>query len=177
MIRRFTLPMLIAMALLPGAAMAADLFGGIFAHDVNTPLTSDIHEGGADFELGYRFNSIAGLGAIGGPAPYAFISVNDRGDTSLAAAGLGWKIGGPLYLRPGVGIAIHTGPSFRIAANGERSDLGSRILFEPELGVGMRIGPRLSIEASWVHVSHAQLFSRQNPGIDMIGMRLNLHLP
>jgi len=162
--------------LLPAPAFAADVFGGVYLHDVNTPLTKDIHEGGHDFELGYRFNRLIGLGPIGGPAPYVFVSVNDRGDTSLAAAGLSWKIGGPLYLRPGIGIAVHTGPSYRIDANNRRTDLGSRVLFEPELAVGMQVAPRVAIEASWVHVSHAQLFSHQNPGIDMIGARLNLHL-
>ena len=165
-----------AAALLPVPASAGDLFGGVFLHDVNTPLTSDIHERGHDFELGYRFDRLLGLGPIGGPAPYVFVSVNDRGDTSLAAAGLSWKIGGPLYLRPGIGIAVHTGPSYRVDAANQRTDLGSRVLFEPEMAVGMQVAPRLSIEASWVHVSHAQIFSPQNPGIDMIGARLNFHL-
>jgi hypothetical protein len=173
-----SLRLLLAVACcLPAPAMAADLFGGVYLHDVNTPFTNDIHEGGRDFELGYRFNRIAGLGPIGSPAPYMFVSVNDRGDTSLAAAGLAWKIGGPLYVRPGIGIAVHTGPGRRVDADGERTDLGSRVLFEPEFAVGTQLLPRLSIEASWVHVSHAQIFSRHNPGIDMIGLRLNLHLP
>lgn len=167
----------LAAALIALPACAADLFGGLYAHAVNTPLTLATHEGGADGELGYRWNRIAGLKAIGGPAPYAFVSINDRGDTSLAAAGIGWRIGGALYLRPGIGVAIHTGPSRRVDASGERTDLGSRILFEPELAVGVPLLPRVSVEASWVHVSHAQLFSRQNPGLDMIGARLNLHLP
>lgn len=162
---------------LPAPAMAADLFGGVYLHDVNTPFTRDIHEGGQDFQLGYRFDRLAGLGPIGGPAPYVFVSANDRGDTSLVAAGLGWKIGGPIYVRPGIGVAVHTGPRRRVDASGERTDLGSRVLFEPELALGMQVMPRLSVEASWVHVSHAQLFSRQNPGIDMIGLRINLHLP
>jgi lipid A 3-O-deacylase len=42
--------------------------------------------------------------------------------------------------------------------------------------VGTRINSRISIEASWVHLSHAQLFARQNPGIDNLGVRLNLAL-
>jgi hypothetical protein len=162
--------------LLPTPAFAGDLFGGVYLHDVHTPFTKTIPEGGHDLELGYRFDRLVGLGPIGGPAPYVFVSINDQGDTSLAAAGLSWKIGGPLYLRPGIGLAIHTGPSYRVDASNQRTDLGSRILFEPEMAIGMQLAPRVSIEASWVHVSHAQLFSRQNPGIDMIGARLNLHL-
>ena len=61
--------------------------------------------------------------------------------------------------------------------NGLRTDLGSRILFEPELGLGYRISDRVAIEAAWVHVSHAQLLSRQNPGMDSIGLRLSFRLP
>lgn len=158
------------------AALARELFAGVAKHAVDTPLTIDIHEQGTDLQLGYRWNRIGGLGFIGGPAPYAFASVNSRGDTSLAAAGLAWKIGGPVYLRPGIGIAIHTGPAYRAGPNG-RTDLGSRVLFEPELAIGFQIAPRLTAEASWVHVSHAQLFSHQNPGLDMIGVRVGLHLP
>ena len=38
-------------------------------------------------------------------------------------------------------------------------------------------GERMPIEASWVHLSHARLFNReQNPGIDMLGLRLTYAL-
>lgn len=157
-------------------ARAGDLFGGVYAHAVDTPLTRHIGERGQDFELGYRLDPVLSLGPLGGVRPYAFVSANDRGDTSLAAAGLSLKFGGPIYVRPGLGIAVHTGPSYRVGPEGYRTDLGSRVLFEPELGIGVAVAPRLSLEASWVHVSHAQLFSRQNPGLDMIGARINLRL-
>lgn len=157
-------------------ALAADLFGGVYAHGVDTPLTKNIHEGGTDFQIGYRANPLAGLGPIGGPAPYAFVSVNSRGDTSLAAIGLGWKVDGPIHVRPGIGVAVHTGPSYRVR-DGQRTDLGSRVLFEPELAVGFAVAPRIGLEASWVHVSHGQIFGRQNPGLDMIGARVAVHLP
>ena len=58
----------------------------------------------------------------------------------------------------------------------DKIDFGSRILFEPEVGVGAQVNDRLSVEASWVHMSHAQLFGRENPGIDNFGVRLNLGL-
>ena len=171
-------PAFLALTLLAAApAPASDLFGGVYAHAVATPLTRTIPEGGVDFEIGFRANSILSLGPLAQLQPYAFASVNDQGDTSLAAAGLGLKIGGAVYVRPGLGIAVHTGPSTRVGPDGYRTDLGSRVLFEPELGVGVQLAPRLSVEASWVHVSHAQIFSRQNPGLDMIGARVNLHLP
>jgi lipid A 3-O-deacylase len=166
-----------ALALLATPATAAELFGGAYLHDVQPPFTHDLGEDGHDFQIGIRGDRIAGLGPIGGPAPYAFASINDRGDTSLVAAGLGWRIGGPIYLRPGIGIAVHDGPRRRVRADGQRSDLGSRVLFEPELAIGTMIAPRISAELSWVHVSHAQLFGRQNPGLDMVGLRIGLHLP
>jgi len=88
--------------------------------------------------------------------------------------GLSWKLGkGPLYLRPGVGLVVHDGPRLRVGADGVRTDLGSPVLFEPEIALGARLSDRLSLEASWVHISNARLFNhRQNPGIDMMGLRL-----
>ena len=50
------------------------------------------------------------------------------------------------------------------------------LLIETEMAVGARVNDRLSIEASLVHLSHGQLFGGQNPGIDNIGVRLNLKL-
>jgi lipid A 3-O-deacylase len=173
---RSLLPILL-MAAAPAPALAAELFGGAYLHDVQPPLTHDLNEDGHDFQLGVRGDRIAGLGPVGAPAPYAFVSINDRGDTSLVAAGLAWRIGGPVYLRPGIGVAVHDGPRRRVDPDGRRSDLGSRILFEPEIAFGTQIGPRISAELSWVHVSHAQLFGRQNPGLDLWGIRLNVGLP
>ena len=94
---------------------------------------------------------------------------------NLAAAGLSWKIGDRFFLRPGIGLAIHDRSSNVVYGN-LRGDLGSRILFEPELGMGFRIGERLTAEASWVHVSNAGVLSRQNPGMENIGIRLSYRL-
>jgi lipid A 3-O-deacylase len=155
-----------------GAGEAAELFGGLHIHDVDTALTKGGFERGVDFQIGWRGERIGALRAIGAPAPHAFISVNSAGDTNFAAAGVSWKIGRTLYLRPGVGIAIHDRPS-RVVAGHQRIDFGSRILFAPELGIGYRLSDRVSLEASWIHLSHAQLFGRQNPGLDNFGVRLN----
>ncbi len=65
------------------------------------------------------------------------------------------------------------GKNYQIDGNDE-IEFGSRVLFEPELAVGTQLNDRMTIEASWVHMSHAQLFSGQNPGIDNLGVRLNL---
>jgi lipid A 3-O-deacylase len=170
----------LAGAAVPAGASAQEVFAGVYKHGVDTPFTLYTGEGGADIELGFRFAPIAALSAIGSPAPYVLGSLNSQGDTSFAGAGIGWRVGltGPLYIRPGVGVIAHTGPSHRVdLGHNQETDLGSRVLFEPELGLGYQLNPRLSLEASWTHISGARLFNaQQNPGIDMWGARLNYHL-
>lgn len=162
-----------AAAVLASPASAGEIFGGIYKHAVNTPLSLDSNlERGVDFQLGYRGgNIVPGTGL----QPYVFGALNSAGDTSYAAAGLSWKFGDRIYVRPGVGLAIHNGSADKFNRP-DRIAFGSRILFEPEIGVGMRVAPRTTVEASWVHMSHAQLFGRQNPGIDNIGVRLSFKL-
>jgi hypothetical protein len=162
----------LALATVAAPAGAAELFGGFYVHDVDTGLTKSGIEEGVDLELGWRGERIGFLRAVGGPRPYALVSLNSAGNTHFAAAGISWKIGGRIYLRPGIGLAVHTGPG-RVVPGDDRIDFGSRILFAPELGLGARLTDRVSVEASWVHLSHAQLFSPQNPGLDTIGVRLN----
>lgn len=162
----------LALAAAAVPAHGQELFGGVYAHDVDTGLTKSGIEEGVDLELGWRGGRIGALRAIGSPSPQAFVSINSAGDTHFAAAGLSWKIGGRVYLRPGIGLAVHTGPG-QVAPGDDRIDFGSPILFAPELGVGARLNDRLSVEASWVHLSHAQLFGGQNPGLDTIGVRFN----
>lgn len=154
-------------------AQAGEIFGGLYIHDVDTPLTKSGIERGADVQLGWRGGRIGRTPL----QPYVFGALNTAGETSYAAVGLSARFGDRIYLRPGLGIAIHNGSAkrFEDPDNG-KIDFGSRVLFEPELGLGFRINGRASIEASWVHMSHATLFSRQNPGIDNIGVRLNLAL-
>ena len=160
-----------AALLLPSAATAAELFCGVYVHDVDTPLTKSGIEGGSDIMLGLRGGRIGATPL----QPYGFVAVNSSGETSYGAIGISAKFGDAIYVRPGVGLALHTGSD----GDFQRPDkiaFGSRILFEPEIAVGARINDRLSVEASWVHMSHGTLFSRQNPGIDNFGVRLNLKL-
>jgi lipid A 3-O-deacylase len=161
----------IAIAGTGAPAAASELFGGVYVHDVKLPTDKSGLEGGADLMLGYRGGNIGKTPL----QPYLFAAVNTAGETNYAAAGLSAKFGKTVYIRPGIGLAVHTGS----AANRFRTDkiaFGSRILFEPEIAVGTQLNRRLSVEASWVHMSHAQLFGRENPGIDNLGVRLNLAL-
>ena len=164
-------PLLLLLATAP--AQAGELFGGLYVHDVKLPTDKSGIEAGADIEIGYR-----GAGIVHTPLqPYAFAALNTAGKTDYAAVGLSARFGHSIYVRPGLGLAIQTGSAkkYQDPTNHE-IDFGSRVLFEPELGVGAQINKSLSIEASWVHMSHAQLFGRQNPGIDNLGLRLNLAL-
>ena len=152
-------------------AHAGELFGGIFIHDIDSPLTASGLEKGADVQLGWRGGRIGATPL----QPYAFAALNTAGETNYGAIGISARFGNRIYVRPGFGVAVHTGSS----GNFQRTDriaFGSRLLFAPELGIGTQLNDRLSIEASWVHMSHAQLFGRQNPGIDNVGVRLNLKL-
>jgi hypothetical protein len=157
--------------LLAAPAHADELFGGLHIHDIKLPTDKSGLEGGMDVSIGYRGGSIFHTPL----QPYIFGALNTAGNTSYAAVGLSAKFGEKIYIRPGLGLAIHNGSAGRYFRTDEIA-FGSRILFEPEIGVGTRINDRLSIEASWVHMSHATLFSRENPGIDNLGVRLNLRL-
>lgn len=168
-----TLAIAAGMVAAPGTAQAGEIFGGIYGHAIGTPLSlSSSREAGVDFQLGYRGGKIIpGTGL----QPHLFGAVNSNGDTSYAAAGLSWKFGKRFYVRPGAGLALHNGSTADFEQE-DRIAFGSRLLFETEVAVGTQVNDRLSVEASLVHLSHGQLFGGQNPGIDNIGIRLNLKL-
>lgn len=164
-----------ALAATPGTAKAGEIFGGLFVHGVDTPLTlGGDPEGGVDFQLGWRGDRIGNTPL----QPYVFGALNSAGATSFAAIGLSAKFGDRFYVRPGLGLAVHTGSdgNFDNPFN-DKVEFGSRILFEPEIAVGMRVSPRVTAEASLVHLSHATILGGQNPGIDTIGVRVNVELP
>ncbi|WP_158611028.1 acyloxyacyl hydrolase [Aurantiacibacter spongiae] len=170
----------IAALAVPASASAQEIFGGVYAHAVDTPFTLDTTESGTlDIAAGIRFGRIDALDFIGSPAPYVVGNLNTDGYTSFVGGGLAWTIGdGPVYVRPGIGMVVHDAPEFRVnPETGYRTDLGSRVLFEPEIGVGYRLTDRASVEAHWMHISQGQIFDgEQNPGIDMIGARMNWRL-
>ncbi len=163
-------------AVVPTGAQAGELFAGVHVHDVKTPLDDAGIESGVDLSLGYRGGSIGHLWSAK-LQPYVFGALNTNGDTNYAAVGIAAKfpLGRQWYLRPGLGIAVHTGSAGKFYRT-DKIAFGSRVLFEPEVALGTRLSSRVSIEASWVHMSHAQIFGKENPGIDNLGIRLNLEL-
>lgn len=164
---------LLAAAAVPGTAHASEVFGGLYIHDVDTPLSISGVEGGMDVMAGWRGGRIGGTPL----QPYIYGAVNTAGETNYGAIGISARFGNQVYIRPGVGVAVHTGSArdFEDPDNG-KVDFGSRIVFAPEVAIGFQINERVSIEGSWIHLSHGQLLSRQNPGMDNFGVRLNLAL-
>jgi hypothetical protein len=165
-----------ALVLQPAPALAGELFAGLYVHDVRTPLDESGIETGVDVALGYRGGAIAHLWRAT-LQPYVFGALNTAGNTDYAAAGLSAKfaLGRQWYFRPGLGLAIHNGSAGKFF-RADKIAFGSRILLEPEIAIGTKLNDRLSIEANWMHMSHAQLAGRENPGIDNLGVRVNLGL-
>ncbi len=160
-----------AAAITSAPLAAQEVFGGLYNHDVETPLVKSGNiEDGVDVMVGWRGGRI-GATPI---QPYVYGALNSTGDTSFAAAGLSARFGSGLYIRPGLGIAIHSGSAsdFENPFN-QKVEFGSRIVFAPELGIGVQFSSRASAELSIVHLSHGQLFGRQNPGLDSVGARVN----
>ena len=142
------------------AADAAKLFGGVYVHDVKLPTDNSGIESGADLSarLSRRRASAIRRCSHTFSAP-----LNTAGKTSYAAVGLSAKFGRSIYFRPGLGLAIHNGSAGKFYRT-DKIAFGSRVLFEPEIALGTQINGRLSVEASWVHMSHAQLFGARKPG-------------
>jgi lipid A 3-O-deacylase len=153
-------------------ASAGEVIVGAYAHDVATPITASGQENGLDLQLGWRGGRIGFLSFVGTATPHVYAMVNSAGDTNYASAGVSWKIGGKVYLRPGIGIAVHDGKGWANTPL-DRIWFGSRLLFAPEIGAGLELSDRVSLEASWVHFSHGKFVDEQNPGSDNFGLRLN----
>ena len=185
---------------LASAAQAGEVFAGVYAHDVTfigdvVGLGAAGREGGADIHLGYRTGRIEALSLIWKPHVHMFGSINTQHTSNFVAAGFDWKIGlkGPLYFRPGIGLAYTDGKTELPPANvpglsaGDqaartylyyhRIAFGSHVLFEPQLALGLNLNDRVSVEASYTHLSNGQIFHQgKNQGLDDAGVRLNWKL-
>jgi hypothetical protein len=162
-------------AAFPGSARAGELFAGFHVHDVKTPLDKAGIESGVDLSLGFAPTASDTFGR--GFAAIHLRAINTAGNTDYAAAGISatFPFGHQWYFRPGIGLAIHNGSAGKYFRT-DKIAFGSRVLFEPEIGVGVHLNRNFSVEASWVHMSHGQLAGKEKPGIDNLGMRLNLVL-
>ena len=102
-------------------------------------------------------------------------SLNVRGDTSFAYAGLTWSydLTSWLFVEGSFGGAVHNGNTessrARIAVN--ENALGCSPLFRESGSVGVRLSTNWSVVATIEHMSNAGLCS-QNRGLTNVGARL-----
>ena len=184
----------IAASLLACAAsptLAGEAMLGVYSHDISDHLSFGGTEHGVQIVGGVRTASLDELSMIFKPHVHLIVGVNTRGGTDYAATGFSWRLPfgrDRFYFEPGIGVAIHTGvvnlpspydPGLTAAEQQKRLhdwqtklDLGSRVLFEPEWSLGWKATDRMSLEMSWIHMSHAQLAGKQNPGLGDFGLRL-----
>ncbi|MFZ5720618.1 MAG: acyloxyacyl hydrolase [Pseudomonadota bacterium] len=179
-----------AASLSAGAAQAGELFLGLYKHDVGDGISYGGFEEGAQIVGGARTTALDELAFLGRPRVHLLAGANTSGGTNFVATGLAWRfeLTERLYVQPGIGVAIHDGkvglpspdapgltPAERLKRQRDREtrlDLGSRVLFEPELSVGWKATQRLSVELSWIHMSHAKLAGDYNPGLGEVGVRV-----
>lgn len=187
---RLIAPLSFAIVLAPATALAGEAFVGVYAHDVDDGISYGRFEDGAQIVAGVRTTALDELGFIGRPRVHLLAGANTSDGVNYLATGLAWRfnLNRQLYIQPGLGVAIHDGhvnlPSpdepgltpeerlRRIEARRNRLDLNSRVLFEPELSVGWKATSRLSLELSWIHLSHGRLAGRYNPGVADVGLRV-----
>ena len=171
------------------AAAAGEVFAGAYLHDINDGVTDGGYEDGPQVVIGARTTALDELSVIGRPRVHLLAGVNTSGGTNYAAAGLSWRfdLSRRVYVQPGIGLAVQDGrinlPSpdapgltpderaKRLRDRQTKLDLSSRVLFEPELTLGWKATDRLSVELSWIHLSHGWLAGSYNPGLADIGLR------
>ena len=157
-------------------ALAGEVYAGAFDHAPSLHIGAADEEHGVDIQVGVRSERIDTFRHIGRPRAYVLLSKNLAGQTDFASAGLLWRhdFGSRIYGQIGLGLAIHDGVAYPSEQRGrlDRRPLGSRILFQEEASIGYRASPRWAIEATYVHISNAHLWTDINPGMDDIGGRL-----
>ena len=170
----WTVVAVLAWSLTPAAGSAQEAWLGLFGHDLPIGIADCCFERGMDIQAGLRTGPLVAVPPFGELRVYGLGSVNTLGGVPFAAAGAAWRwpIGtSGFYLQPGLGAAVQFGSDAKYQVRPDQLYLGSRVLFEPELSLGWRADRRWAIEAAYVHLSHAQLAGRQNPGLDDVGVR------
>lgn len=144
---------------------------GVIAHDRGP--ASDHHENGVDLNLEIQFGPLDFPGA---PRPHLGITANFSGDTSVAYAGLGFRLheSSRWFADALLGVAVHDGPLHKDPTGCRLySDCGFGTRFLPRFGAeaGYRLSPAASISLFYDHMSHKWIVSGENEGLDHIGVR------
>ena len=179
----------LALALAASPALAGEAFAGLYGHDIVDHISFGNTERGQQIVFGVRTAPVE-IPWLFNPRVHLLAGLNTANETDYLAAGFSWRFrfgGDRFYFEPGIGGAVHTGkvdlpspydPNISIAEAARRYndwqtklDLGSRVLFEPEWSLGWKATDRISVEVSWIHLSHAKLAGQQNPGLGDFGIR------
>ncbi|MFN3859815.1 MAG: acyloxyacyl hydrolase [Caulobacter sp.] len=156
-------------------AMAGELGVGLAAHDVDLWKEQCCFESGGNLEVHWRSDPIEAMKSGGSFRLWAFASGNSDGGTNFVAAGLMrrfWDGDQKLYAQLSVGLGVHDGPDEDFQKTPDRIYFGSRVLIATEASAGVRLNEDWSAEAAYFHLSHGGLAGDQNPGLDVISVRL-----
>ncbi|MGD8293349.1 MAG: acyloxyacyl hydrolase [Desulfobacterales bacterium] len=141
---------------------------GILAHDV-TLWSRTREEGGVDVNAEFIFGFPGSELLSGVVYSNLGLSLNSRGDTSKAYAGLLWEYmwQSDIFFNLGLGLAVHDG---QLDSSDDKKALGSRILFRIPIEFGLLFTERQGVSVMFDHVSNAYL-ADPNEGLDTIGVR------
>lgn len=159
-----------------GTASAGELGVGIGAHDVDLWKAECCFESGQNLEIHGRTDPLEGMKKFGSFRLWASGSVNSDGGTNYVAAGLMRRFWdndeGKFYAQLSVGLGVHDGPDGDVQKEPDRIYFGSRVLIASEAAAGVRLNEDWAAEAAYFHLSHGGLAGDQNPGLDVISVRL-----
>jgi lipid A 3-O-deacylase len=143
---------------------------GLLVHDVGGLWSNTRSEGGSDGNAEIVFRRPSRALWKGVLLPNAGVSINSRGDTSKAYAGVLWEFlsAKGLFFNLGVGLAVHDG---RLeTGDDKRKQLGSRLLFRVPIEFGFTFWGRHRLSVLFDHISNADL-AEPNEGLDTVGVR------
>ncbi|NBB15171.1 hypothetical protein GVN21_07360 [Caulobacter sp. SLTY] len=158
-----------------GAAQAGEVGVGVGAHDVDLWKEQCCFEGGQNLELHWRSDPLEVDRGLGIWRLWAIGSVNSDEGTNFAAGGIQRRFWGDkkVYAQLSVGLAVHDGEDGDPpVANPDRIYFGSPVLIASEAAAGVNFNENWSGEIAYFHMSHAGLAGDQNPGLDVISVRL-----
>jgi lipid A 3-O-deacylase len=142
---------------------------GVLAHDQGVFVATK--EEGLDINGEIFFRDLGWFDGGWEVRPSLGVSVNLKGDTSQAYAGLtiGGPIAGPLFIEGALGAAVHDG-ELNMAMT-DRKELGCRVLFHLAASAGVLLSDSTSLSLYLDHASNANLCDN-NEGLETAGARI-----
>lgn len=160
---------------LGGVASAGEVGVGVGAHDVDLWKQECCFESGQNLELHWRSEPLDVKRSLGVWRLWALGSVNSDEGTNFVAGGIQRRFWGDkkVYAQLSVGLAVHDGEDGDPpVANPDRIYFGSPVLIASEAAAGVNFNDDWSGEVAYFHMSHAGLAGDQNPGLDVVSVRL-----